>query len=231
MLFFSPALILLSLLSASSYRYNYPTGVTPPLLALELFASFTLNSSTTIHIQDNSTFQVFHSPKNLSISFLLEESTNSKFTFFFINSITWQLSSATFSRLLNGFEYTEKRDQLLLELGDSLPIPIQHNHSYSCHVPFSHLSSSFLSKVEVHKIQFEVSPPSSVFSEAQVCLIAYNQFWAPALFGLSLILFLIVVVIINGLYHNIRKHGKNLLKNNLYTLVPNFKERETELSN
>ena len=223
--------LLLNLLTASSYRYNYPTGVTPPFFSLELFASFTLNSSTTIHLQANSTFQVYHSPNNLSISFLLEESTKSRFTLLFTNKITWQLSNAAFSRLLNGSEYTEKRDQLLLELGDNLPIPIQHNHSYLCHVPFSHLSNSFLSKVEVHSIQFQVSPPSSVFSEAQVCLIAYNQFWGPTIFGLSLILFLIGVVIINGIYHNIRKHGKNVLKNKLYTLVPNFKEGDRKPSN
>ena len=220
-------LLLLCLLSASGYRYDFPTNATPPLLAIDLFASFTLNSST-LHVQANSTFQVSHSPNNISISFLLEESSNSKFTFLFTNAVTWQLTSATFSRLLNGSENTEKRDQLLLQLGDSLPIPIQRNHSYLCYVPFSHSSSSYLSKVEIHSIQFEVSPATTEFSEAQVCLIAYNEFWAPTIFGISQIIFLIIVVIINGLYHSVRKHGRNILSKKLYTLVPNSKKRETE---
>ena len=219
--FYLRILFLLQILSVTGYRYDYPTDVSPPVLSIDLMASFTLNSTNIVQLQDNTSFHVHQSADNLSISFLLEESTQSKFSFLFTNAVTtWQLSGASFSYLTNGIEVSERRDQLLRELGDSLPIPIQHNHSYFCDVPFSHSSNSFLSSVQVSAIQFQIFPSSQQFSEPQVCLIAYNEFWLPTLVAASLMLFLTIVIIINGIYHNVRKHGKKLLKRNVYVMIP-----------
>ncbi|KAI6648067.1 hypothetical protein LOD99_8269 [Oopsacas minuta] len=228
MLFILPTLLLLQILSVTSYRYDYPSGTTLPILSLDMLASFTLNSTHTVHLQANTSFLVYHTSDNLSISFLLEESTQSRFTFLFTSEVTtWKLSGANFFYISNGTEISEERDQLLMELGDSLPIPLQRNHSYFCEVPFSHSSDSFLSNVEVSRIQFQIFQPSSEFSEPQVCLIAYNQYLIPTLFAFSLLLFLTIVVIINGVYHSIRKYGNKILKKNVYSVIP-LKDTETE---
>ena len=218
---YSRILYLLQILSVTGYRYDYPVDVSPPVLSINLIASFTLNSTNTVHLQANTSFHVYQAADNLSISFVLEESTQSKFTLLFSNAVTtWQLSGASFSHLTNGTEVSEQRNQLLRELGDSLPIPLQHNHSYFCDVPFSHSSNSFLSSVQVSTIHFQIFPSSPQFSEPQVCFIAYNEFWLPTIVSLSLMLFLTIVVIINGIYHNLRKHGKKLLKRNTYVIIP-----------
>ena len=219
--FYLGILFLLQILSVTSYRYDYPADASPPVLSIDLIASFTLNSTNTVHLQANTNFHVYQSADNMSISFLLEESTQSKFSLLFSNAVTtWQLSGAIFSHLTNGREMSEKRDQLLRELGDNLPIPLQHNHSYFCDVPFSHSSNSFLSSVQVSTIQFQIFPSSRQFSEPQVCLIAYNEFWLPTLVSGSLVLFLTIVVIINGIYHIGRKHGNRFLNRNVYVIIP-----------